>query len=135
MDELIKSLSTQFNLPESAIRSGIGVILNFLKQKAAGTEFEKLVAAIPGADSYMSAAPATGEAGGGLLGGLLGKLGGDLGGAAEALGALQQAGIPMDKAAPLAAEFLNQAKTVVGPETVDALLNQIPALKSLLPTK
>jgi hypothetical protein len=138
MEQIIKSLSAKLNLPESVVRSGVGILLNFIKQKAVGTEFEKFAAMIPGADSTMAAAPGPGEGGeaGGLLGGLLGKagglLGGNLGGAAEALGSLQKAGIPMDKAIPLASGFFEQAKEVAGPETVNELLEQIPALKSLL---
>jgi len=138
MEQIIKSLSAQLNLPESVIRAGVGILLNFVKQKAAGTEFEKFLALVPGSAGVMSAAPAPGEGGGagGLLGGLLGKagglLGGNLGGAAAALGALQQAGIPLDKAAPLASGFFDHAKEVAGPDTVNALLKQLPALASLL---
>ena len=138
MEQIIKSLSAQLNLPESAVRAGVGILLNFLKEKSTGTEFEKFVALIPGATAVMASVPAPGEGGGagGLLGGLLGKasglLGENLGGAAEAIGALQKAGIPLDKAIPLASGFLDQAKEVAGPETVSALLKQIPALASLL---
>ena len=138
MEQIIKTLSAQLNLPESVVRTGVGIILNFIKQKAVGTEFEKFAALIPGSAGAMASAPAPGAGGGagGLLGDLIGKagglLGGNLGGAAEAIGALQQAGIPLDKAVPLASGFFEQANSVAGPEAVEALLGQIPALSSFL---
>lgn len=137
MEEIIKNISLKLNLPESVVRQGVGIILSFVKQKAAGTQFERFIALLPGASGVLASAPSSsGSAGGGLLGGILGKagglMGGNLGAAAEAMGALQRAGIPIDKAAPLASEFFNQAKAVAGPESVAALLEQIPALKSLL---
>ncbi len=133
MEEIIKNISLKLNLPESVVRQGVGIILSFVKQKAAGTQFEHFIALLPGASAVLASAPsASDSAGGGLLGGILGKLGGNLGAAAEAMGALQSAGIPIDKAAPLASEFFDQAQAVAGPESVAALLEQIPALKSLL---
>ncbi|MFZ4598096.1 MAG: DUF2780 domain-containing protein [Terrimicrobiaceae bacterium] len=139
MEQIIQAISAKLNLPESVVRSGVGIILNFVKQKAAGTQFEQFLAAVPGADGILADAP-TGDGGAaGLLGGLLGKagglLGGDLGGAASALAALQQAGIPMDKAAPLASEFFEQAKAAAGPETVNSLVEGIPALQAFLGSK
>ncbi|MEX1117573.1 MAG: hypothetical protein WEB60_02150 [Terrimicrobiaceae bacterium] len=137
MDEIIKNISLKLNLPESVVRQGVGIILSFVKQKAVGTQFEKFIALLPGASGVLASAPSASDtSGGGLLGGLLGKagglLGGNLGAAAGAIGAMQSAGIPMDKAAPLAGEFFDQAKAVAGPETVAALLEEIPALKALL---
>lgn len=135
MDQIIQSLSAKLNLPEAVVRSGLGILLNFIKQRASGTQFEHFVALLPGATGLMSSSTAGGSSGG-LLGGLLqkagGLLGGNLGDVTEALGAMQQAGVPLEKAGPLAGEFFEQAKQTVGPETVEGLLSQIPALKSLL---
>jgi hypothetical protein len=139
MDQIIKSLSQSLNLPEAAVRSGVGLILNFVKQKAAGTQFDTLIGLLPGAAELMASVPAEGGGGGGALGGLLsaagGLLGGNLGGAAEVVGALQGAGVPLDKAGPLASGFFEQAKTVAGPDAVNAVLKEIPALASLLTGK
>lgn len=136
MEQIIQAISAKLNLPESSVRSGIGIILKFLKEKSAGTEFEKFLALLPGAEAILAAAPAAGGEAGGVLGGILGKagglLGGDLGGAASALAALQGAGIPVDKAAPLAGEFFEQARSAVGPDVVAQILNEVPALKSFL---
>jgi hypothetical protein len=41
----------------------------------------------------------------------------------------------MDKAAPLAAGFFEQAKSVAGPEAVDAVLSQLPDLSSFFGNK
>lgn len=137
MDEIIASISRSLNLSESAVRSGAGIILNFLKEKVSATDFDQLLQQFPGAADLLSSAPAAGAAGsGGLLGGLLGKagglLGGNLSGAAEAVGALQQAGVPLDKAVPLLKEFLSQARTVAGPDAIDTILSKVPALQALL---
>jgi hypothetical protein len=139
MDQIITSLSQSLNLPEAAVRTGVGLILNFVKQKAAGTQFDTLIGLLPGAAELTASVPAEGGGAGGALGGLLAKagglLGGNLGGAADVIGALQGAGIPLDKAAPLASEFFEQAKSVAGPDAVDAVIKQIPALASLLTNK
>ena len=137
MEQIIITLSQNLGLPEAAVRTGVGIILNFVKQKADGTQFSALLGLLPGASELMSSTPA-GDAGGGL-GGLIAKagglLGGNLGGAAEALGALQSAGIPMDKAGDLASGFFNEAKSVAGEDAVSAVLKNLPALTSLFPGK
>jgi hypothetical protein len=140
MDQIIKSLSQSLGLPEPAVRAGVGIILNFVKQKSAASgnaQFTALLGLLPGASELMSSAPA-GEASGGV-GGLLAKagglLGGNLGDAASALGALQSAGVPMDKAGDLASGFFNEAKGVAGDDAVNAVLKNLPALASMFTGK
>ena len=142
MDQIIKSLSQSLGLPEGAIRAGLGVLLNMVKQKTAASgnaQFGALIGLLPGASELMSAAPGAPAQSSGGLGGLLSAagnlLGGNLGDAAQAVSALQGAGIPLDKAAPLASGFFEQAKSVAGPEAVDAVLSQLPALGSLFGNK
>lgn len=138
MEEIIKILAARFNLPEDTVRTAAGALLNILKKKASGTQFEKLLAALPGSASVMFSAPSgsSSETGGGLLGGLLGRasglLGGDLGDAAESFAALQKAGIPTEKIVPLAKALISEAQKQAGPEVVSALVEQVPALKMLL---
>ena len=141
MDQIIKTLSQSLGLPEPAVRAGIGIILNFVKQKSADSgsaQFTALLGLLPGASALMSSTPA-GDAGGGALGGLLAKagglLGGNLGDAAAALGALQGAGIPMDKAGELASGFFTEAKGVAGDDAVNAVLKNLPAIASMLAGK
>lgn len=140
MDQIIKALSQSLNLPEPAVRAGVGILLNFVKQKSAtgdATQFNALLGLLPGATELMSSAPAPGaESSGNSLGGLLAKagelLGGNLGDTASALSALQGAGIPMNKAGDLASQFFNEAKSVAGDDAVNAVLKNLPALASIL---
>jgi hypothetical protein len=136
MEQIIKSLSEKLGLPESVVRTAAAAILNFVKQKAGGSQFEKFLELLPGADSLLSAAPAAPEGGGGLLGGILqaagGLLGGSAGDAAKAAAAIQQAGVPADKVAPLAQGFFEQAGQIAGPDALNQLLESVPAIKALL---
>ena len=142
MDQIIKSLSQSLGLPEGAIRAGLGVLLNMIKQKTAASgnsQFGALISLLPGASELMASAPGAPAQSSGGISGLLSAagnlLGGNLGEAAQAVSALQGAGIPMDKAAPLASGFFEQAKSVAGPDAVDAVLSQLPALGSLFGNK
>lgn len=142
MDQIIKTLSQNLGLPESAVRSGLGILLNFVKQQSAASgnaQFTALLGLLPGAAELMSSAPAGDEASGGALGGLLAKagglLGGNLGEAAAALGALQGAGVPVDKAGDLASGFFTEAKGVAGDDAVNAVLKNLPALASMFAGK
>jgi len=144
MDQIIKSLSQSLNLPEPAVRAGVGILLNFVKQKCAASgnaQFTALLALLPGASDLMSSTPASGATGGGggALGGLISAagslLGGGFGEAAQAASALEGAGIPLDKAAPLASGFFDQAKTVAGDDAVNAVLKNLPALASMFAGK
>jgi len=79
---------------------------------------------------------------GGLLGGilakassLLGSAGGPMAGLGElagAAGALQSAGIPLEKVIPLVNGFFSQAQEAVGPEAVQGVLGQLPGLAKML---
>jgi len=143
MDQIIKTLSQSLGLPEPAVRAGVGIILNFVKQKSAesgGAQFNALLGLLPGANELMATAPAAGDAtSGASLGGLLAKagsmLGGNLGDTAAALGALQGAGIPMDKAGDLASGFFSEAKGVAGDDAVNAVLKNLPAIASMFTGK
>lgn len=137
MDQIIQAISKRLGLPETVVRQGLGILLNFLKEKSVGTEFDKFAALLPGAQSLMRSAPSPGNAGSGL-GGLLAAadslLGGKAGDIAKVIGALQGAGIAPDQAAPFANAFLDQAKTAAGQQIVDSLLAAIPNIGELLQT-
>ena len=143
MEQIIKSLSQSLGLPETAVRAGVGILLNFVKQQSAASgnaQFTALLGLLPGASELMTSTPAAGSgAGGGALGGLLSAagslLGGNLGEAAQAASALQSAGIPLDKAAPLASGFFEQAKSVAGDDAVNAVLKNLPAIASMFAGK
>lgn len=145
MDQIIKSLSQSLGLPEPAVRAGVGILLNLVKQKSAaagGAQFNALLGLLPGASELMTSAPAGGGSaagGGGALGGLLSAagslLGGNLGEAAQAASALQGAGIPLDKAGELASGFFTEAKSVAGDDAVNAVLKNLPAIASMFTGK
>jgi len=46
-NEIIQFLSQKLNLPEDVVRSAAGVLLNFIKQKATGSQFESFVGLLP----------------------------------------------------------------------------------------
>lgn len=133
MNQIITLLSQKLGLPEATVKSGLATILRLLKEKASGSDFEKLIDFIPGAADLLACAPVPASSGdGGLFGGILGALGGQAGEAAKALSAFQAAGVPADKIAPLARGFFDQIQASGGAELTDKLMESIPALKAML---
>lgn len=132
MNDIIKTLAEKLAMPEATVRSAVGVILNLLKEKATGAEFEKFVNLIPGSAELISQVPRAAAETAGGLGGLLGMLGGQAADLAKASSALQQAGVPADKIMPLATEFFEKARESVGPEMIGDLSRSFPILKTLL---
>lgn len=137
MNQIIQFLSQQLNLPESVVRDAAGALLNFIKQKATGTQFESFIGLLPGASELMASSAGTeASGGGGLLGGLIGAVSGLIGGhgaeAAQAISALEQAGVPADKTLPFAKGFFEQAKQIVGPDAINQLAANVPALQGFL---
>lgn len=132
MNPIITLLSQKVGLSEEAVKSGLAIILGLLKEKAPGSDFEKLINMIPGANELLGSVPAPATTGGGLLGGILGAIGGQAGEAAKALSAFQEAGIPVDKITPLVRGLFDQIKASGGEELTGKLLESIPALKVIL---
>ena len=137
MNQIIQFLSQKLNLPEGVVRNAVGILLNFIKQKATGSQFENFIGLLPGASELMASSAGTeASGGGGLLGGLIGAVGGLFGGhgaeAAQAISALEKAGVPADKTLPLAKGFFEQAKQIVGPDAINQLAANVPALQGFL---
>lgn len=144
IETIVKALAQSLGLSESTIQSGIGILLGQLQKQGAGSSIEQLVKLLPGADALLQSATAGGaeSADGGLLGGilskassLLGSAGGPMAGLGElagAAGALQSAGIPLEKVVPLVSGFFSQAQEAAGPEAVQAVLGQLPGLAKML---
>lgn len=129
MNDIIQFLAEKLSLPEATVRSGIGVLLKLVKEKTAGTEFEKFVNLVPGSAELISQVP---QAAAETAGGLLGMLGGQAADLAKASSALQQAGVPADKIMPLAKGFFEKAREVAGPEVIEEISKGFPILKTLL---
>jgi Protein of unknown function VcgC/VcgE (DUF2780) len=137
MDQIVTAIAQKLGIPEAVVRSGLGVLLNFLKQKAGGSEFGALLNMIPGAGDLANApAPDAGGGGGGnLLGNLIGSVsslfGGQTADVGKAVAGLENAGIKTEQIAPFVQSFIGEAKKVAGEDTVNNLLSSVPALANL----
>jgi hypothetical protein len=105
--------------------------------KSTGSQFESFIGLLPGANELMVSSAGTGTTGGGgLLSGLIGAAGDLIGGqsaeAAKAVSALEQAGVPVDKALPFATGFFEKVKEIVGPDAINQLAANVPALQTFL---
>ena len=66
MEQIIKSLSQSLGLPETAVRAGVGILLNLVKQQSAASgnaQFAALLGLLPGASELMTSTPAAGSGG------------------------------------------------------------------------
>jgi hypothetical protein len=129
VDEIIKLVSERLGVSELVARDAIKVLLEFARKRAAGTRLEKLLMEIPGVSSLLAQ---TSPSGGRGLSGLGSLVGGPVGDAAKAFFDLQSAGLKSAQIGPFIRTFVEKAREVVGPETVEEILKQIPALRSLV---
>ena len=137
MNQIIQAISQKLGLPEGVVRMGITVLLNFIKQKAEGTQYQAFLNLIPGLNDLANAqapAPQSGGFVGELLGNLSSILGGQGGDAAKTLGSFEAAGIKPEQVPPFVKTFIDEAKQVAGPGEVDKLISCVPALSKLLGT-
>jgi hypothetical protein len=112
MDQIVSAIAQKLGIPEAVVRSGLTVVLNFLKQKAGGSEFGALLNMIPGA-SDLANAPVP-DAGGG-----------------KAVASLENAGLKTEQIAPFVQTFVGEAKKIAGEDTVNKVLESVPALANL----
>lgn len=135
MEQLIQSIATKLNLPESTVRSGVQVLLKFIQDRSRGTQLGAILEKIPGAQTLLNTPVEQVDGNPGLLSGLLGTagsfLGGQSGDIAKVAASLQESGIDLTKAVPFVQTFIAEAKQRVGPEVVEQILAQIPALRNL----
>lgn len=135
MESIIQSISQKLNIPEATVRSGLQVLLTFINDHSKGTQIEPLLEKIPGLQMILNTKTAIPEGSSGLLGGLLGSagslLGGQAGDLAKVTGQMQQAGIDLTKLAPFVECFVEEAKKTLGPEVINQIIDQIPALRAL----
>ncbi len=141
MEELILAVSRQTGLDPMLVRQGILALAGVIRKRVGEETFMQIAATVPGGAELLSKpAPAAAPAsGGGFMGGLLGSLGGMMGGkaglAAEAAGALQDAGIDLNQATPFATAFFESATALFPPETVAMIHAKIPEIEELLEQK
>lgn len=137
MQNLVTQLAQQFGLRSEQVQAGAGAVLQLLQEKAGGADFQQLLGKVPGAKAWIEQARAmpqqAGQVGGGLLGQASNLLGAVTGqgqsGLAGILGKLEQAGFKPDSAVQFVPALLEQLKATAGPDTLNKLLDQVPALK------
>jgi hypothetical protein len=134
MDQIVTAIAQKLGIPEAVVRSGLAVLLNFLKQKAGESEAGALLNQIPGANDLANA-PTPDAGGGNLLGNLIGSVSSLFGGQAADVGkvvaGLENAGLQTELIPPFVESFIEEAKKFVGEDTVNNLLASVPALANL----
>ena len=135
MDQIVTAISQKLGIPEAVVRSGLTVVLNFLKQKAGGTEFGALLNMIPGASDLANAPAPDAGGGGNFLGNLIGSVSSMFGGQSadigKAVAGLENAGIKTEQIAPFVQTFVGEAKKIAGEDTVNKVLASVPGLANL----
>ena len=135
MDQIVSAIAQKLGIPEAVVRSGLAVVLNFLKQKAGGTEFGALLNMIPGASDLANAPAPDAGVGGNLLGNLIGSVSSMFGGQSadigKAVAGLENAGIKTEQIAPFVQTFVGEAKKIAGEDTVNNVLASVPGLANL----
>ncbi len=114
MQELVNRVVNNVGIDASLAQPAIGFILQKLQSVLPQDLVAKLMSAIPGADTLISAAEEKGAGAGGMpdiggmIGGALGSLtGGSSGGALmEVLGKLQRLGLSTDQSAAVGSEVM-----------------------------
>jgi hypothetical protein len=128
LDEIIKVVSERLGVPESVAREAIKVLLEFARKRSAGTKLEKLLMEMPGVSSLL------GETS--LPGGRHSEVGalvaGSVADIAKAFFDLRAAGLRSSQIRPFVETFFEKAREIAGPETIEEILRQVPALKTFL---
>ncbi len=83
--ELTDQLTKSLGVNEAQAQGGAGLLFKLAKEKLGAGDFSKVSAAVPGVETLMAAAPASGGGGLGGLGRMIG-LGGAKGGAGSLAG-------------------------------------------------
>lgn len=135
MDQIVTAIAQKLGIPDAVVRSGLAVLLNFLKQKAGGSELGALLNQIPGASELANAPTPDGGGGGNLIGNLIGGVSSMFGGQAADIGkvvaGLENAGVQTEQIPSFVENFIGEAKKVAGEDTVNNLLSTVPALANL----
>jgi hypothetical protein len=121
--ELIDLLTKNLGVSEAQAQGGAGLLFKQAKEKLGGSDFSKIASVIPGLDSLISAAPASGGGPGGL-GKLFSGITGNKGGVAELTGGFAKLGLDgsmIGKFVPIVLSFVQSQ----GGEDVKAILEKV----------
>ena len=130
IQDFIQIAQQKLGVSADAASSGVGGIVNLIKEHAGAVDLGKLTSAIPGLGALASKAP---SGGGGVLGALGGLLGGGAGQAGVLAGMLGKAGISADKIPGFLASFIDFLKSHVSLDTLKGILAKVGPLKDMLP--
>jgi len=129
LDEIIKVVSERLGVSESVAREAIKVLLEFARKQSAGTKLEKLLMEMPGVSSLLGETTS-------LPGGRHSEVGalvaGSVADIAKAFFYLRAAGLRSSQIRPFVETFFEKAREIAGPETIEEILRQVPALKTFL---
>jgi hypothetical protein len=123
MEELIARITSVAGIDEGLAQKAIGIILGFLKKEGPAAEVEQMMAAMPGAEALIPAAPASG--------GLMGMVGGMMGGSGGVMalgGQLMGAGLSMGQIQTVSKEMFAFGREKAGEDAMGAIVGAIPGL-------
>jgi hypothetical protein len=129
LDEIIKVLSERLGVSESVVREAIKVLLEFARKRVTGTKVEKLLMEMPGVSSLLGETTPSQRERHSDVGVLVA---GSIADVAKAFFDLRSAGLRSSQIRPFVQTFLEKAREMVGPETIEEILRQVPALKAFL---
>lgn len=133
MNDIISSLSASFGLKPEQTESAAGTLFQLLQQKAAPTDFQQLLGALPQIGEWLGkAAPAPAEGAAAATQGAGGLLGGLLAGSSTlgpVLAALQSIGLTPETVMRFVPALLDQVRAHVDPALIERLVASVPALK------
>lgn len=121
MEELVTRITSVAGIDEGLAQKAIGIILGFLKKEGPAAEVGQMMAAMPGAEALIPAAPASG--------GVMGMVGGMMGGGVMALGGqLMGAGLSMSQIQSVSKEMFAFGREKAGEDAMGAIVGAIPGL-------
>jgi len=131
MEELVARVTQATGLDATTAQKAIGLILAFLQKEGPAEEVNRLIAAMPGAETAIAQ---SGDGGPGeASGGLMGMLGGMMGGGVMALGQkLMSAGVPMGQMQPLGRELFAYGREKAGEDVMGPIVGSIPGLSQFV---
>ncbi|MGD9488667.1 MAG: DUF2780 domain-containing protein [Calditrichaceae bacterium] len=137
MTELLTSLVSELGIDKSKAESGLGALLNTVKQNAPSDTFSSISSAIPGAGDLLTGFLNTqGKSSGGLFGGLSKMAGGLLGGQSAQFSSMidnfSKAGFSMSMVKKFLPVVFTYLQKNVSAETLEKVAGAIPGLDSLL---
>jgi hypothetical protein len=129
LDEIIKVVSERLGVSEPVARQAVKVLLEFACKRAAGTKLEKLLMEMPGVTSLLGKRTPADARRSSEVGELVAGSIADL---AKAFFDLRAAGLRSSQIRPFLQTFLEKAREITGPETIEEILRRVPALKAFL---